>query len=138
MITTTYCAFVFRISKVRLVAAVLGAVTVAALSVLPSEHLHTPTTSGSTHTVVHRHDIVPQSHHAGSSLDHGDHLAARFLISVFDTISKFAPNHALMMASVVAIVPSSAILGLPATSDNRPIHGPPKSPLPARAPPIRV
>ena len=126
----------FRMLQMRLVGMVWGVATVAALSVLPPEHLHAAGTPEFSRTVVHRHHVASHSTRSSSSLEHGDHGAAVFLSSAFDTIQKFAVGPPVIVASGVVIPPPVAALGHRAVSDGPPIHGPPKLSVLSRAPPV--
>ncbi len=126
----------FRVLQMRFVGTVWGVATVAALAVLPPEHLHAAGTPEFSRTVVHRHYVTSRSTRSSSSLEHGDHGAAVFLSSAFDTIQKFAVRPPVVAPSGVVIPPPVALLGHRAVSDGPPIHGPPKPSVPSRAPPV--
>ena len=126
----------FRMLQMRLVGTVWGVATVAALSVLPPEHLHAAGTPEFSRTVVHRHHVASRSTRSSSSLEPGDHGAAVFLSSAFDTIQKFAVGPPVVVASGVAIPPPVAPLGHRAVLDSPPIHGPPKPSVLSRAPSV--
>ena len=126
----------FRMLQMRLVGAVWGVATVAALAVLPLEHLHAAGTPESSRPVVHRHHVDSHSTRSSSSLEHGDHGTAVFSSSAFDTIQKFAVGPPVVVPSAVVIPPPVAALGHRAASDGPPIHGPPKLSVLSRAPPV--
>ena len=126
----------FRMLQMRLVGTVWGVATVAALSVLPPEHLHAAGTPEFNRAVVHRHYFASHSTRSSSSLERGDHATAVFLSSAFDTIQKFAVGPPVVVPSAVVISPPVAPLGHRAVSDSPPIHGPPKPSVPSRAPPV--
>ncbi len=126
----------FRMLQMRLVATVWGVATVAALSALPSEHVHAADTPEFSRTVVHRHHVASHSTRSSSSLERGDHATAVFLSSAFDTIQKFAVGPPVVVPSAVVFPPPAAPLGHRAVSDGPPIHGPPKLSVLSRAPPV--
>ena len=126
----------FRILQMRLVGTVWGVATVAALSVLPPEHLHAAGTPEFSRTVVHRHHVASHSTRSSSSLERGDHATAVFLSSAFDTIQKFAVSPPVVVASGVVVPPPVGPLGHRAVSDSPPIHGPPQPSVLSRAPPV--
>ncbi len=126
----------FRMLQMRLVATVWGVAAVAALSVLPPEHMHAADTPEFNRTVVHRHHVASHSTRSSSSLERGDHATAVFLSSAFDTIQKFAVGPPVVVPSAVVIPPPVAPLGHRAVSGSPPIHRPPKPSVPSRAPPV--
>ena len=125
----------FRMLQMRLVGTVWGVATVAALAVLPPEHVHAAGTPEFSGTVAHRHHVASHSTRSSSSLEHGDHGTAVFPSSAFDTIQKFAVGPPVVVPSAVVIPPPAAPLGHRAALDSPPIHGPPKPSVPSRAPP---
>ncbi len=135
---TPYSNVVFAASRTKRVTAMLAALAVALLGVLPAEHVHAPEAPGAGESVIHRHVVEAHSSSADSVLGHGDHATARVLSPGFETSSKFAPQQPVAVSAMT--VPAPPIEGQQPSmrSGLLPAHSPPPRRLPARAPPAHA
>jgi hypothetical protein len=109
-----------------------------ALSMLPAVHVHD---SVSGETVAHRHVVDEDSDHddarahTGSSLDHGDHHAAKTLEPAFVSEHQFDLDHPVVTVERVVTVPDRRFIGRVEATDDVMTHGPPIRVDSLRAPP---
>ena len=108
------------------------------LSMLPAVHVHD---SVSGQTVAHRHVVDEASDHddalahTGSSLDHGDHHAAKTLEPTFVAERPFDLDHPVVTVRVVLAELDRRVVGQVDPPDGVMTHGPPIRVDSLRAPP---
>jgi hypothetical protein len=105
----------------------------AALGVLPPEHIHEAVDGEQ--LIHHRHEIDSTVPNGERVVHAADHSTVRVIAAVFDTSSVFAPAPALLPESSRVVAAEQTSLGRFITTANPPIHGPPPRPGPSRAPP---
>lgn len=125
--------------QVRFVTAILAAVALAVLGLLPVEHLHLADTHGHK-PVVHRHltdndGYSDHSYGAHSFRNHGDHSKARFFDANYDRVGKVGPLTPALIASIALPLPALSVFWVFREPDVRRSHGPPECTISSRAPP---
>ena len=121
--------------------AVVAALAVAALPLLPPEHIHRAGIEGRTATLVHAHEDVldgggaPASAGAGLRTSHGDHSRAIFLSTQYNSVSRFAPPPLAIVVAAVVAAPAFRIVATAGWLNAQLTHGPPGTTWLTRGPP---
>ena len=126
-----YRTILFNARPCRIVATIGAVAATLALSMLPTEHVHT---SHAGRAVAHRHVIDDRPEHAGS-LAHGDHGGVTTREPSFVSELQHAVNRPLITVEMVPAVPARRSAGRVALIDPLMTHGPPIRVSSLRGPP---
>jgi hypothetical protein len=125
--------------------AVVIALAVAGLPLLPAEHIHRAGIEGRTAPLVHAHfldgpdtDVAPTQapdRHTSLKVGHGNHGLAIFLSTDYNGVSQFAAQPVALLTGIAMIVPAFNTIGSAHAGFVRYAHGPPRSVRLTRGPP---
>jgi hypothetical protein len=126
---------------VRSAFALVAALAVAGLPLLPPEHIHRAGIEGRTTTLVHAHEDVLDGVGAGPAgaglkASHGDHSLAVFLSTHYNSVSRFAAAPVAVLAGAVVIAPGFRRIAPGARVTAQLTHGPPGATWLTRGPPV--
>lgn len=121
----------FRLQRTAAAFALIPSIVCAQL--LPATHLHKGD-GEHTHAVVHRH-FAEHDTHSGAEFDDRDGSPIWLGDATFEAATTSFAQQVAVKPSTFELVSISGSLGAASLDDAAPPHGPPRSCIPARAPP---
>jgi hypothetical protein len=120
----------------RMAAALALIPSIVCAQLLPATHLHR-SDGEHTHAVVHRH-FAEHDTNDGAEFDDRDSSAIWLGDAAFEVATTTFVPQVAVTPSTFELVSIRGLLGLASLDDAAPPHGPPRSRIPARAPPASL